>query len=343
MPAATLETLFNNMGPTFAASAAGQTLGQEQGLSQLEGLKRASDLQKAQQDYEQANLMNPLLLQAKGADVAHTQALTGGINAETPGKSADSRSKTVAANIAENTAKSKEAAVESAHRLQVAKDKVDFLNAHHSELVDAASQISAGAAAAPGGGDAARQQLLSDERLSPETRHLLETTPVEKLPDMVKQIADYRTKATADFIKEHFKQTQETGRAIEGHQISANAQLGSAQIHANATIEAARMREQAQLHLAETKRTLSSAWLAARNAGNAELANDIERVMQTANATYGTAVDLPGATGGAIGRNASPKPGQAQHSLADLRAMYPGKSDDEIKKAYKAKFNVEPK
>lgn len=37
------------------------------------------------------------------------------------------------------------------------------------------------------------------------------------------------------------------------------------------------------------------------------------------------------------------KPAAAQHSLAQLRGMYPGKSDAEIKAAYKNKFGVEPK
>ncbi len=36
-------------------------------------------------------------------------------------------------------------------------------------------------------------------------------------------------------------------------------------------------------------------------------------------------------------------PQPAQHSLTQLRGMYPGKSDAEIKAAYKARFGVEPK
>jgi len=38
-----------------------------------------------------------------------------------------------------------------------------------------------------------------------------------------------------------------------------------------------------------------------------------------------------------------PKPQQAQHSLTQLRSMYPGRSDAEIRAAYKARFGVEPK
>jgi hypothetical protein len=39
-----------------------------------------------------------------------------------------------------------------------------------------------------------------------------------------------------------------------------------------------------------------------------------------------------------------PRPGGvAQHSLGDLRKMYPGKSDDELKAAYRRRFNMEPR
>lgn len=60
----------------------------------------------------------------------------------------------------------------------------------------------------------------------------------------------------------------------------------------------------------------------------------------------------PAASGGMLtdARGPMPKPPSnkpsgdtAQHSLSQLKSMYPGKSDAEIKAAYKAKFGVEPK
>lgn len=88
--------------------------------------------------------------------------------------------------------------------------------------------------------------------------------------------------------------------------------------------------------------------------------NAAAMALPTANAQIGnqSKVDVTKLTGGAIptinpdrttgapetglpDRGSAPKPNTA-HSLTDLKKMYPGKSDAELKAAYKAKFGVEP-
>ena len=66
MAYAGLETLFENMGPTYAATMAGQREGTARGLDQLTAQKEQEEIRAKQQAYDQAERMNPGEVTAQG-------------------------------------------------------------------------------------------------------------------------------------------------------------------------------------------------------------------------------------------------------------------------------------
>lgn len=324
MPAATLDSLFQNMGPTFAASAAGTQLGQEQGLNTLEAMTRASAIAKSAQDYNQAQQMNPMLLQARQADTARTQALTANEQAQNPGLAAASRSLGVKANIDEATQGSKTAADNSSNNLLQAQNKVKFLDAHFQETVDAASKISAAAAQTPGGGKAALDALQQDPNVSEETKHLLANTPIDKLPDVVQKMSEYKTKASSAYQTELMKEVQNTGRTVESHQIMAQASVDVANIHRETSLaveEARAGRAERAKQLMQTVNQKIADWETKPDSDiKTKTLTALRSDLQTANATWATAVNLAGLQAGNLNRNVpgisptsdKPAPGQQQ-------------------------------
>lgn len=74
-----LETLFQNLGPTTASSFAGEREGIAQGLDQISAATQQQALQKALQDYQQAQVMNPLDAQFKQGQIASQKAQLPGL------------------------------------------------------------------------------------------------------------------------------------------------------------------------------------------------------------------------------------------------------------------------
>ncbi len=74
-----LETLFQNLGPTTASSFAGEREGIAQGLDQISAATQQQALQKALQDYQQAQMMNPLDAQFKQGQIASQKAQLRGL------------------------------------------------------------------------------------------------------------------------------------------------------------------------------------------------------------------------------------------------------------------------
>lgn len=173
-----------------------------------------------------------------------------------------------------------------------------------------------------------------------------------------------KRKHEREMEKTKYEQQQETGRSLERNQTT----LEAARIGAQSRTDVAGMRgakdkgavtieervqagkmspaqaavafhgaamttddpEKQQLYsrLAAQYETLAKQIPAAANAGK----------IDTPAVANLPAMQLPSAFGGGQPPPAANKP---QHNLADLKAMYPGKSDAEIKAAYKRKFGVD--
>lgn len=161
---------------------------------------------------------------------------------------------------------------------------------------------------------------------------------------------------TKDFIMQKMKDDADMARVRQqGANQLAVANVGAASREKVAALAAAARREQAQLKTpkdwqeyavrqqmlltqeddAEARRALEQNILYAQTM--AERLRPPQQVMNP-ELTGGMQVDPRGA----VPTPPAAKPNAAQHSMSQLRSMYPGRSDAEIREAYKKRFGVEP-
>lgn len=218
-----LETLFQNMGPTFAASMAGEREGTAQGLDMLEARKKQEELLAQQQAYRQAELTNPLKVQYEQGRINEQGALL-------PGQQAESRLKGTAADIAGATAKSTIGKTNSANDLAQMGDQVEKL----SKMRDMATQLVANIMSAGPGADAAKNQLIVSGKLPPQIAQMLVNVPAAKLPDLLAKANAYVKQQTADYLKAIATANISKESHIAGANIAANAMLKGKQMDIDA-------------------------------------------------------------------------------------------------------------
>lgn len=171
MAYAGLETLFQNMGPTYAASMAGEREGTALGLDQLTARKEQEAILKAQEENRQAKLMNPGLLEQQGLGTEKLrlgnagQALTNTAQAQTNDYTAATQGSKIKTQL-------------SADELKQMGDQVTSLKL----MREKATQMVAGIMSAGPAAEAQKMQLVQSGMLPPQIAEMVARTPVQNLP-----------------------------------------------------------------------------------------------------------------------------------------------------------------
>lgn len=214
-----LETLFQNMGPTYAASMAGEREGMAQGQDIIDARKKQEELLALQQAYKQADVMNPLKAQFEQGRINEQGAML-------PGQQAESRLKGTAADVAGATAKSTIGKTNSANDLAQMGDQVQKL----SKMRDMATQLVSNIMSAGPGADAAKNQLIASGTLPPQIAQMFVNVPAAKLPDLLAKANAYVNQQSAAYQQ-----------AVATANIQKESHLGGAQIAADAMLKGKQM------------------------------------------------------------------------------------------------------
>lgn len=186
MAYAGLETLFQNMGPTYAASMAGEREGTALGLDQLTAQKEREAILKAQEENRQAQIMNPL-------NALYRQGEVNKQGAELPGVQAKSRSEGINADIAGETKASTVGKTNSDNVLAVQGNKLKEMATRQQMANQIVSQI---IAQGPVAGEAYRRQL---EAQNPEVARMLGGIPTNQLQAAQAHANEWLNKQTAAY------------------------------------------------------------------------------------------------------------------------------------------------
>lgn len=218
-----LETLFQNMGPTYAASMAGEREGMAQGQDILDARKKQEELLALQQAYKQADVMNPLKAQFEQGRINEQGAML-------PGQQAESRLKGTAADVAGATAESTIGKTNSANDLAQMGDQVQKL----SKMRDMATQLVSNIMSAGPGADAAKNQLIASGKLPPQIAQMLVNVPAAKLPDLLAKANAYVNQQSAAYQQAIATANISKESHIAGANIAANAMLTGKQMDIDA-------------------------------------------------------------------------------------------------------------
>lgn len=212
MAYAGLETLFQNMGPTYAASMAGEREGTALGLDQLTAQKEREAILKAQEENRQAQIMNPL-------NALYRQGEVNKQGAELPGVQAKSRLEGINADIAGETKASTVGKTNSDNDLAVQGNKLKEMATRQQMANQIVSQIMA---QGPVAGEAYRRQL---EAQNPEVARMLGGIPTNQLQAAQAHANEWLNKQTAAYQQAMATAQMQKDSHIQGARISANALL----------------------------------------------------------------------------------------------------------------------
>lgn len=205
MAYAGLETLFQNMGPTYAASMAGEREGMAQNADTLDALVKAEAIKKSQQEYAQSNIMNPLAAQFKQGQIAEQGAML-------PGQQATSRSLGTTADIGEATKGSTIEAANSANKLKQQADALKTLDIARQAITQLVQTIGSG----PDAEARKRQLLQSGQVAAGPYQDLLMRTDARQLPQVLSGINTHMEQQSGDFIKAMALQKEQTRSHLAG-------------------------------------------------------------------------------------------------------------------------------
>ena len=213
MAYAGLETLFQNMGPTYAASMAGEREGMAQNADTLDALIKAEAIKKSQQEYAQQGIMNPLAAQHKQGQIAEQAAML-------PGQQAQSRSLGTTADIGEATKGGTIDAANSANKLKQQADALKTLDVARQALTQLVQTIGSGPDA-----EARKRQLLQSGQVSAGPyQELLMRTDARQLPQILSGINTHMEQQSGDFIKAMALQKEQTRSHLSGIKMQTDTQ-----------------------------------------------------------------------------------------------------------------------
>ena len=221
MAYAGLETLFQNMGPTYAASIAGEREGTALGLDQLKAQQEREAILKAQEENRQAQIMNPLAAQFQQGQINKQ-------GAELPGLFAQSRSLTNKADTEDATKASTIAKTNSANDLAVQGDKLKEMQMRQDKANQLVSQIMS---YGPVAGEAYRKQL---EASDPTIAQMFGNIPTAKLPEALAHANLWLTKQSDKYQQAEMQSRMSKESHIQGASINANAMLKGKQMEIDA-------------------------------------------------------------------------------------------------------------
>jgi len=257
-----LDNMFQNMGPTYAASMAGQREGQQDLANTLSLLKQQSDTQ----GQDLTNQKTASTMQSD-IDLAKYKALQ---------EQNTSRNSGVAADIAE--AGKSDAIKQQQLAAQVQKNKSieEFVGPHIQTIASSPNP------------EATKRELLTNGTIDPNSPvgRLIAQVPADKLPEVYTQFKQHNAQLLDSYISE-----------IDKAKITAKATTDAATTHAAATRYSADASESARMAVANAHKNLSQEYVSTLN--NKELnaeerrdrLNHLLKAMQTANAAFGTAID----------------------------------------------------
>jgi len=220
MAYAGLETLFQNMGPTYAASMAGEREGTALGLDQLTAQKEREAILAAQEANRQAQVMNPLAAQFRQGEIAAQ-------GAQLPGLAATSRMKGTEADILDATKAGTIGKANSDNDLAIQANKLKEMANRQQMTNQVVSQILAQGPA----GEAYRKQL---EAQYPEIAQMLGGIPTNQLKAAQSHANEWLNQQSAAYQQALMTATKSKESHLEGARISAGAMLKGKQMDIDA-------------------------------------------------------------------------------------------------------------
>ena len=209
MPVGDLATLFERLGPTGASMVAGQREAEENQKQQLANLFQQAQTEELKQKIGQSTLMNPLLLDAKKAEIANEQA-------KTPGIIASGRKAGTEADILDATKGGAIAATNSKHSLDVLADQTKQLDNFRNQLTSYAALLGNGPDA-----EARKQQLLASGQIPQgHLYNVLASHSAAELPALMEKMNKYVNEQTAAYQNELLK-TRSQEKIAAGHDAAA--------------------------------------------------------------------------------------------------------------------------
>jgi len=309
LDASGLQTLFQNMGPTFAATQAGEAVGQQQGLQQLQAQQDQQKVQQMQLQTQQQQAMNPINQAAAQANIGETQARTGLLQ----GQGASAQAAGATAQAAQPAA---QGAAIGGYNLQQQKQALDAQDAQLGYLTRVASSVQN---AGPAGAAVIRQAAMQLPD-GPLKNGLLAHDP-STLPDAITKANEYLNQSKASYQEQLLKnasasnvEAMRAGSASNVAQINAGSREQVAQEATQRAVQSAMLKQSLQQKLS----SLVSAKQQNPNDPNIDAAiAQTQDALQQANAAYGTAINLPALSTGILTRNAQVQPqGQPQNPAA---------------------------
>lgn len=324
MAYAGLETLFQNMGPTYAASMAGEREGTALGLDQLTAQKEREAILKAQEENRQAQIMNPLAAQFKQREIAEKDA-------QLPGLAATSRIKGTEAEIADATKEGTIGKTNSDNDLAVQGNKLKEMANRQQMANQIVSQI---IAQGPVAGEAYRRQL---EAQNPEVARMLGGIPTNQLQAAQAHANEWLNKQTAAYQQAMATAQMQKDSHIKGAQISAGAMLEGKRME----IAAGKFDKKGSLSIAvddrlykaktpiEKAEILESAYHAAQDNGDNESAakyavRALEARKRAAEDAQNRGLGKPGADLGALGITPTAPPAANAPIAGNKTSLPPG-------------------
>ena len=285
-----LETLFQNMGPTYAANVAGQREGIAQSLDQLKAAQDVQDIQTKALANQQSQVMNPL-------NASYRQGEINRQGAELPGLAAVSQTQQQAATKGAATLPNDIAVAISNGDLTQAKNGLTTLQTANQK----AQQI---LFAYPPGleGETAYAADQASGKV-PKTGRSLQADQAG-----AQQLAEVTAKLTPAYQEALMRETQQTGRTLEQTQLQGSNSANVAQIGAAGRAAVQNSKNLNAVDVAKLKAAFPQQYAALASQPDSpekeQAMQSLIQVMQIASPTFGTAINLPALQAGTLARNA---------------------------------------
>lgn len=310
-----LETLFQNMGPTFAASMAGQREGMSQGLDTLDAVNKIAANTKLQQENAQAQVMNPLNAQFKQGEIAQQ-------GAQLPGLVATSQSLQQKADLSKATLPSDIAKAISTNDLSTAKDKL-------STLQNANTMIQQTVMAYPDGpqGEAMMAADIQSGKIPPsQAEQITRMGSLANNKAMATQLATTTNKLTESFQQAIAQQALHNEGALAQAKVGAGATVAAANIHAASSEKIASESNDTKLQMKELGQKIDNRVInllkEPQTPQRDAMIEQLKSLALTMNPGYAAGINLGQATGGAIQTNVpAPTLGAAPTTQAPAGAL----------------------
>lgn len=285
-----LETLFQNMGPTYSANVAGQREGIAQSLDQLKAAQDIQDIQTKSLANQQSQVMNPLAAQYKQGQINEQ-------GAQLPGLQATSQS------LQQTAAKG---AATLPTDIAVALSNGDLTQAKNGlTKLQTANQKAQQTLFAYPPGLAGETAYAADQESGtvPKTGRSLAADQAG-----AQQLAEVTAKLTPAYQEALMKETQQTGRTLEQTQLQGTNSANVAQIGAAGRATVQNSKNLNAVDVAKLKAAFPQQYAALASQPESpekEAAmQSLIQVMQIASPTFGTAINLPALQAGNLTRNA---------------------------------------